>query len=138
MFFNSNKINTNDTHNFNLSLPTTSYKLYFDFDDNLILLCFARAFVIYLLLYLFIGITKLLELLMVSTEQIINQKISMKWDKTVANFTLIAFTLNAFEIMYPSIELIHSGFQAYTTGPLLIIVNFSKIFFMNYLELFLT
>ncbi len=98
-------------------------RFHIDLADNSLALWLARAFLVYLLLFIFIGIVKVLEPLMDSAKQIINQKTTSKWNKTAANFTLIAFSLNAFEVFYPSIELLTSGFQSYTTGPLLIIVT---------------
>ena len=118
---------SNNSQAINLTLFTKkSHIFHIDFDDSLWALCLARAFLVCLLLFLFIGIVKLLELLMISTEQIINKKKCIKWNKVVANFTLIAFSLNAFELLYPTVEIVNSHFQAFTSGPLLIIVKFKQ------------
>jgi hypothetical protein len=80
----------------------------------------SRCICFLLIVFTFIGLIKLLEIILISVEQITNHKI---WNKTLANLTLITFSLNLFEVLYPTIELIN-GFQS--TGPNLIIVfNFN-------------
>ena len=76
----------------------------------------SRCICFLLIVFSCIGLIKLLEIILISVEQITNHKI---WNKKLANLTLITFSLNLFEVLYPTIELIN-GFQS--TGPNLIIV----------------
>lgn len=88
--------------------------------QNEFTLFLARMFFICIVLYIFIGIVKLFEHILTSIEQIVEK--NTLWDRTFANFTLIAFGLNSFEILFPTIELLQSDFQSFQSGPMLILV----------------
>ncbi len=108
---------------FNETSNVYSRRIQIDFAENSLALWLAIAFVVYLIFFLFIGIIKLLEHLMTAVELIISKRTIFKWNKTVANFSLIAFSLNAFEFLYPTIELVTTGFKSCSTGPYLIMVE---------------
>ena len=96
------------------------------FHQNQILSWAARSVVLLLILYSIIGYIKVLEITLVAVEQITH----MKWNKTFANFTIVALSLNCFEIFYPTIELFYNKFESLNeSGPNLIIVKL----FCNYI-----
>lgn len=108
----------------NFSSFTKEQFIYPYFNNGILILWLTRFLSVYAFLFLFLGIIKVLEPLTISVENIINKKTAIQWNKTVANLTLVAFSLNAFEIIYPTVELIQSGSEPYKSGPLLIIVYF--------------
>jgi hypothetical protein len=97
--------------------------------QNQILLWSARSVVFLLILYSIIGYIKVLEISLVAVEKITHKK----WNKTFANFTIVALSLNFFEIFYPTIELFYNRFESLNeSGPNLIIVNFYHSFINHY------
>ena len=107
------------SNNFNLTFNTKCNDLTSIIHRNQLILWTARFIVIFLIFYTFIGFIKVLEIILISIEQITHKG----WNKTLAKFSIIAFGLNCFEILYPTFELLNNRFQSINqNGPNLIIV----------------
>lgn len=116
---NNNK--NNSLVNVSEIFVANQYEIYLNLSDDLLALWLARVALSLVFLYTIWGINKLLEPLMNAVQQILGQQDS--WNPTVAKFTIIAFALNAVEILYPSIEIYRSNFLSFANGPLFIIVT---------------
>ena len=120
----------NVTHNFSLIQSNEEDSLCLALtSQNDLKFFLARILFTCVVLYLFIGIVKLFESILTSIEQIVEK--SAQCDRTLANLTIVAFGLNSFEILFPSIELVQSGFQSFQSGPMLILVILKNLSYLN-------
>ena len=120
----------NTTHNFSLIQSNEEDSLCLALtSQNDLKFFLTRILFTCVVLYLFIGIVKLFESILTSIEQIVEK--SAQCDRTLANLTIVAFGLNSFEILFPSIELVQSGFQSFQSGPMLILVILKNLSYLN-------
>lgn len=85
---------------------------------NQFVLWTARCCVLLLIFYSFIGFTKLVEIILISIEQIT----AKTKNKTLANVTIVAFGINSFELLFTILELFNNRFKIISdSGPNLII-----------------
>lgn len=92
---------------------------------------------ILLMAFLFVGLSKISEVLMISVEHILARKFRKKrvdffgkeeyaeesvWSETLANLTLRTLAFNCFEIFYTLIDLIINNFRINNTNGLSVLL----------------